>query len=286
MTLTSILDNLGFEAVEISLPYQEKTPQGVSLKGVLQQGSLKVMRTKSPWRAGKTFRPSGITYSYCRRLKVAQLAGLVEIYDEPKKPKEQLRLDIGSAIHDIIQNRFWDIGILKGSFKCIKCGKIYHDQVSPTICPSGMASHTRECLSYKEVIYKNAEYQISGRSDGIIVVPPEELMDIKSIQNRLPSMTERQFCFEDLETKGPKFDHVVQLMLYEWMSEIHMGHLMYVSMNSPTIKTFAIPFDYKVIEPYLVEIKNLIAAAELLKAGKRPEMPITCGRADCPCEQF
>lgn len=288
MSLSAILSTFDGEKAVVaneSGGYTEKTKEGISVKGVLQRGTLKMLRERPPWRAGQTFRPSGITYSYCRRLKVAQLAGKIEIFDEPKRPKEQLTLDMGKAIHDIIQGRFWDIGILKGSYKCIKCDKIYHDLVSPTHCPVGGPTHTKKFLKYKEVIYKQPEYQVSGRCDGILMIEGEEhLMDIKSIQNRLPKSNERQFCFEDLEENGPKSDHIVQLTLYMWMSGIHNGHLLYVSKNNHMIKTYHIPYDYSVIDPYLKEIEHLLTLAQSVKAGNRVELPPCCGREKCPCE--
>lgn len=288
MSLSAILDTFSDEkAVVISEDgkYVEKSKEGVSLKGVLQRGRLKLAKDRAPYRVGLTFRPSSITWNYCRRLKVAQLAGKVDLYDTAKKPSEQLTMDIGSAIHELIQNYFWDVGILKGSFKCLKCEKIYHDLVSPTHCPKGGPTHTKKRMVYKEIIMRNNEYLVSGRCDGILVIDDEEhLMDIKSIKNRTVKSSDREFCFEDLED-GPKPDHVVQLMLYMWISGIHHGHLLYVGKNNSQIRTFYIPYDYSVIKPYIDEITYIRDLAKSLQNGEKPELPVPCGRADCLCHE-
>lgn len=266
--------------------YVEKDLFGVSLKGVLQRGRLKLSRERVQWKRGVGFRPSDLTYPFCERLKVAQLAGLVDIYDERTTPRQQLVFDMGHAIHDIIQGYFWDIGLLKGSYKCLKCDKIYDDILAPTCCPSGKVTHEKKHLKYKEVRMRSEEYKINGRCDGILVIDGEEhLMDVKSIANRTPKSPEQTFCFEDLETKGPKHDHIVQLNLYMWISGIHRGHLLYVAKNNHQIKTFAIPYDYSILKPYLDNIKRLLDLAMDLQAHKRVELPEVCSRANCPCEQ-
>lgn len=267
--------------------YVEKDSGGVSLKGVLQRGRLKLIRERKAWPQGLTFRPSSITYSYCRRLKVAQLAGLIKIYDDKPTPKLQLVFDMGHGIHDIVQRYFWEIGILKGSFYCIKCDKVYNDLVSPKACPSGIASHDRKSLSYREINLAAPECLIKGRTDGILDIEGEEhIMDIKSIANRTIKTPIQQFCFEDLEERGPKEEHVVQLTLYMYMSGVHRGHLVYVAKNDHKIKTFAIPYNYEIIKPYLSEIKDLIEKAEKLKQMEKVVLPAPCGKESCPCADF
>lgn len=288
MSLSDILKTFGDEHVIVKEEgkYVEKDKYGVSLKGVLQRGRLKLRKTVRPRPQGVSFRPSGITYHYCRRLKIGQLGGFISIYDESPTPKTQLVFDMGHAIHDIIQGYFWDIGILRGDFQCIKCDKIYNDLVAPTECPSGKTTHTRKHLVYKEVIAKAPDYLINGRCDGILMIENEEhIFDIKSIANRALKTPDQYFCFEDLED-GPKEAHIIQLTLYMWMLGIERGHLLYVSKNDHQIKTFAIPYDYMVIEPYITEISNLISTSKELAAGNRVDLPNPCGREDCPCDEI
>lgn len=262
----------------------EKDADGISLKGVLQRGRIRLGKERRPYPKGVSFRPSDLTFNYCKRIKIAQLAGLVDLFDPKPTPRQQLVFDVGHAYHDIIQRYFWDIGQLKGTYKCKLCDKFYHDLVSPTQCPEG---HERKWMKYKEVVYRDEQLLINGRADGIIVIEGEDhLLDIKSIANRTVKTPEQQFCFEDLEHSGPKPEHVVQIMLYMYMSGIHKGHLFYVGKNNQQIKTYAIPYDYSVLAPYLQDIRSLIRKAAALKQGHQVELPEPCSRKDCTCEDF
>src|SRR4051812_26470934 len=264
--------------------YVEKDKDGLSLKGVLQRGRLRLRKEKKLARHGLGFRPSGITYHFCRRLKVGQLAGLLDIWDESPRPALQFAFDVGHAYHNIIQGYFWDIGVLRGDFYCIKCDKVYKDLLSPARCPE-RKKNSRSVLAYREVQATHDEYKIRGRCDGILELDGEyHIMDIKSIMNRQSTTPQQSFCFEDLEVHGPKEDHIIQLTLYMWILNITKGHLLYAAKNDHKIKTYAIPYDYDIIAPYLEDIKSLLQTAKRLSEGERVQLPEPCGRADCPCE--
>lgn len=290
MSLNKLLQTFKEEKViveELDGKFVEKDTAGISLKGVLQRGRLKMGREKVSPRMGLSFSPSMLTYKYCRRLKIAQLAGLVELYYDKVTPSVQTKFDMGHLFHDLVQGWFWDIGILKGSYKCFKCEKIYHDLISPEQCPSGIKSHTRKSLKFKEVIMKEPTHLLSGRCDGILMIDGEEhLFDIKSIQNRTLTTNERQFCFEDLELQGPKLEHIVQLTLYMFMSAIHKGHLLYISKNIGQIKTYAIPYSIDIIVPYLDEIAELMIKADLLNQGTKVSLPKPCDDEKCQCHKI
>lgn len=265
--------------------FTEKDKEGISLKGVLQRGRLRIQREKKASPQGTLFRPSTITFNYCRRIKLVQLAGLVTLYDEVPTPKLQTVFDIGNAVHEIIQGYFWDIEILRGTFYCSKCEKTWEDK-SPSHCPTNKA-HVRRFLKYKEVALGSETLPIKGRADGILEIEGElHLVDIKSISNRSQGMSEMQFCFEDLADSGPKPEHVVQLHFYMWMSGIKRGHLLYYSKNKGEIKTFAIPYNEEILKPYLDEISELVEKAEKLKRMEPVELPPPCGSDKCPCDTF
>lgn len=286
MSLGKLLDTFRDEKIVVKedKKYVEKDSGGVSLKGVLQRGRIKLGKDKKLRPRGLNFTPSTITYGYCRRAKIGQLAGLFTIWQDKFPPSQQTTFDLGHAIHDIFQGYFWDIGQLRGDFECLKCDKIYKDLLSPKVCPSGIESHKRKHLRYREVIAKNSHFLISGRCDGIIDIDGElHILDIKSIQNRTMSMSEMAFCFEDLDRNGPKADHIVQLTFYMWILEIHRGHLLYVGKNDGKIKSFAIPFNEALLTPYLQEIEWLQEQALKLKYGKIEELPPPCGDDKCSC---
>lgn len=265
-----------------------KRKDEVSLAGVLQRQRLRLGRTKSRRPASVSFSPSILTYNLCERAKIAQLAGLITLWSDVPTPKLQLKFDLGHAIHEVFQNYYWDCGMLEGDFRCIKCEKTFYAR-SPRECPF-RKSHERRHLEFREVVLKNEEYRISGRCDGYVWVEikkdveEKHLQDIKSISNRLPGMPEQAFCFEDLDERGPKEDHIVQLMLYMWISEVHKGHLLYFGKATEQIKSFYVEFDYEVIRPYLEQIKRVIDQAEALKRGEKVQLPPPCSKKDCPCE--
>lgn len=289
MSLTSLLNSFVEEhevVIEEAKP-KIKKKEGISLKGVLQRGRLKHIKERKPSRQGVTFSPSTLTWSFCRRLKVGQMAGLTDIYYDKPRPSDEIRMDLGNHIHEMFQDYFWDIKILKGTYKCLKCDKLYHDLISPESCPSGIASHKKSHMKYKEVIMASDKLPIRGRCDGILIIDGEEhIVDIKSIQNRTPKTNDRQFTFEDLETQGPKEAHKVQLMLYMWMSGIKRGHLLYFGINNCQQKTFEVKYDEDLIKPYLDEVEALFALAQNLKQGKRVELPAPCGRESCRCDEI
>lgn len=286
MTLTNLLKTFNEEKVVVKEDdkYVEKDLEGVSLKGVLQRGRIKLTKERHSQLQTVSFSPSTITYSYCRRAKIGQMAGAISLYYDKPAPRLQLTFDLGHAIHDVVQGYFWDLGMLKGSYQCLKCDKIYHDLVAPTSCPSGKKTHERKHMRYKEVKATNEEYMINGRCDGILVIDGEEhIVDVKSISNRTPKNSDKQWCFEDLAHRGPKPDHVVQLTLYMWMLGIERGHLLYVAKNEPQIRSFAIPYDHSIIAPFLEEIASLISVANSLRKGEKVSLPSPCGDEKCPC---
>lgn len=286
MSLSFLLKSFGDEDPK---PKRAPTPAGeISLAGVLQRQRLRLGRAKKPRPQSLTFSPSSITYNLCHRAKIAQMAGLTTLYSEVPTPKLQLRFDMGHAVHDVFQNYFWSCNMLEGYFRCIKCEKDFWAR-SPEKCPF-RKTHERRHLKFREIPLVEQDYLISGRADGIVWLEvgkdkeEKHLMDIKSIQNRLPTHPPTSLCFEDLDQAGPKEDHVIQLMIYMWISGIHKGHLLYVSLQTLQQKSFYIEYDRDRIAPILSEIQDITIAAEKLKNGELKELPAPCAKKDCPCE--
>lgn len=292
MSISSLLKTLSEDAeVEITsdFKYTEKNKDNFSLKGFLQRKRAKLLREGPDIKQGVTFSPSTVTFNYCRRMKVAQMAGKVDLYYEKSPPSKQTTFDMGNMIHDLIGEYFWSTGTLRGDYYCAKCDKIYYDELSPMACPSGIASHKKRHLQYREIKVEEAEHRLKGRVDAVLEIEEDQtyIVDYKSIANRTLKTPDMQFCFEDLDANGPKPEHVVQLNLYMFMSGIHEGQLLYFAKNDGKIKTFHIPYNKKVIDPYLKEIKYLINLSEKFKNGelKKDELPAVCSRKDCKCEE-
>lgn len=290
MSLTDLLKTYQDETELIVTPeleFIEKSKGGFSLKGFLSRQRSKLIKAQPVSRQGVSFSPSTVTWNYCRRIKVVQLAGKTDLYYEKAPPSRQTNFDLGNIIHDLVQRWFWDIGVLRGAFKCSVCKELFKDLLAPKRCPKCDASS--KYMKYKEVFVENKRYKLRGRMDGILEIDDKyaPIVDIKSIAAKTPKSSGMQFCFEDLEN-GPKHEHVVQLNLYMFMSDRKEGHLLYFCKNDGRIKTFCIPYDKKLIEPYLKEIDHLIKLSEKYKKGKLKinELPAPCGRKDCPCESF
>lgn len=277
-----------------SFPKEEKDEAGKlvgpSLKGVLQRERIRLTKEKKkkPKTIPKTFNPSLITFGYCKRLKVAQLADVVTLYRDVPAPKQQLMFDIGHKLHDIVQGYFWDIGILEGNFYCYKCYKEWWD-TSPKIHKE-CGTKSRKLLRYNEVVLKDQEHLMSGRADGILHLPVEKeterhLVDIKTIANQPSYSGPNQFFFEHLKDEGAKQAHIIQLNLYMWMSKIHKGHLLYLAKQSHQLESFYFEYTPGLIQPYLDDIKEVMELARKVK-GEEIELPEMCDNDKCDCRKL
>lgn len=290
MSLNQILHTFDDEKeiVKVANKYVEKGKDVIDLRGVLQRKRLKRAKESTAIKRGVSFAPHAATYPFCRRLKIGQLAGFVNIYYDKPTPRTQTGFDLGTQLHDLVQSYFWEVGMLKGTFECLKCDKLYHDQVSPITCPSGKVTHIKKHLRYREVKAQNEEFSLYGRSDGILVMEKdEELLEIKSLPAKpFKNPNNFQFYFDDLEEQGPRENHIIQLTLYMLMLKIYKGHLFYISKNDGQIKTYAIEYDQERIQPFLNEIGYLKEQAALLKQGEKIDLPPCCDSDTCPCHSI
>lgn len=296
MGLDFLLRTFSEEDLKLRPQPRAKKPKSDApdLKGMLQRERLRWKKRQTPFPASTNFSPSSLTYSLCERAKVAQIAGFHTIYHEAAAPKLQLTFDMGNAIHEIMQNYFWEAGVLEGEFRCTKCEKSFW-AVSPKECPN-VKSHSKRHLKFKEISLLKPEYQLKGRSDGIILFGDERhYMDIKSIANSSANPHEKQLTFEKLDEEGPRESHIVQLMLYMFMQQqnpdypelnITKAHLLYVGKNSHQTKSYYIEYDETVIQPYLDQIQRVLDWAKEVKNGTRTDLPEPCSKADCKCEDL
>lgn len=286
--ITLGLSKLFADDVEVPIQPTKRTFTGEDdLKKVLQSYRLKLSRETPPPRKGVSFAPHAISFPFCRRAKIGQLAGLIDLYYDNLTPRVQTGMDIGSALHDMVQTYFWNVGLLKGSFECLKCDKTYDDIISPTSCPSGKVTHKRKHLRFREVTLRNDTYKIYGRSDGLLNLRDGvEPLEIKSLYVKpQKNSNEFQFYFDDLETKGPKEAHVLQLMLYMFMLEATVGNLLYICKNDGRIKTYKIEYDESLIALFLEQCLYLQEQAQKLKAGEHIDLPPCCSSETCPCHK-
>lgn len=287
MSLTQILKTFDDEKEIVKVApnkYKEVDKGEPCLKGILQRARLKKTKEKAHIPRGVSFAPHAATFPFCKRAKVGQLAGFIQLYYEKQTPATQTGMDIGTSLHNQVQDYFWDVGLLKGTFECLKCDKKYDNVVSPNTCPSGKKTHTRKHLIFREVIASNPTYLLYGRSDGLLVIEGEPVLEIKSLPVRpAKNANDFQFYFDYLDERGPKEDHIIQLQLYLFMLDKDAGHLFYICKNDGRIKTFYIRRDNSIIESFLNEITYLNELAVKLKAGEKVLLPECCGNDKCSC---
>lgn len=88
----------------------------------------------------------------------------------------------GNDIHSKWQNWLWEMGMLRGRFRCHAC-KTDFPATSPKSCP--LCKAARGCLTYAEVPLRSEEYLIGGHADGDIVDDECDelcpLLEVKSI---------------------------------------------------------------------------------------------------------
>ena len=135
--------------------------------------------------------------------------------------KTHLTFQMGHLIHDLWQTLFADMGILYGTWKCVRCDYKVSEITNTPACPN---CTTNAKFSYAEVPVISKEYRISGKADGIIVPRDSEplLIEIKS-------MSKGTFLFEDRDAwyasgqnyevawknfNSPFATHVLQAQLY------------------------------------------------------------------------
>lgn len=117
-----------------------------------------------------------IKADWCHRYAFYLLMG-----GEAKKEKPNLRLqnifDEGHVIHEKWQNRFHEMGVLWGKFKCAYCKEITFG-LSPNECETCGA----DCLAYDEVSLRDESLRIAGHTDGWIKgLGNDCLIEIKSV---------------------------------------------------------------------------------------------------------
>lgn len=112
--------------------------------------------------------------------------------DEPKEEISYVLeniFDEGHFVHGKYQGRLWDLGILRGWFKCLYCAHRWHD-TSPQVCP--LCEAPRGCLEYKEVSLRSDDYFITGHADGDLALDDEEtdpLLEVKGLPLDTPIPT-------------------------------------------------------------------------------------------------
>jgi CRISPR/Cas system-associated exonuclease Cas4 (RecB family) len=198
----------------------------------------------------------------------------------------------GNDIHSKWQTRFWEMGVLRGEWKCNACGEIW-EGTSPQSCPACEAE--KSCISYREVPMRSDRYLLSGHADGDInddvVDELCPLIEIKSIgigtlRFDAPQLLARyarktkeddgsERTVVDLEAlwrdiKRPFPSHVKQGMLYLHMSGRREMVFIYECKWNQQVKEFRVRYQEAVVADLLDAALDVKYAIETGKPPRRP----------------
>lgn len=178
-----------------------------------------------------------------------------------------------------------------------------HDGQTLLIFENGNSFHTRmenlfkemDILIAPELSLKSPEIYVSGRSDAIIkninefepsgevvkLVDPDNkvvyegdpnavmIVELKSIKGK---------NFDELPIKAPKPDHMRQLQLYFYQTDLKYGYVYYESKDNQRTKAYYVERDEGIIQGVIDEIMETV---DYVKRKELPERPFVA--TDIPC---
>lgn len=204
----------------------------------------KLMLEKDDERAKDCFHPSELSTNDCIRSMVYNWIKAPITNPGTIQPRVKRIFDVGHHKGFIIQQYFWDMGILEGMWECVKCDHKWWD-VSPKHCENCNAKlFIWDNLKYLEVPIENKKWNIIGHSDGIIILDGKRvLIELKSIKNRDKTTPEESVTFDELNQA--KIEHVYQTNMYadaldENGMEIERMIIIYFAKNNQMLKEFPI----------------------------------------------
>ena len=244
----------------------------------------KLLLDKEDEREKGCFHPSEISTNNCIRSLVYNWLKAPVTNANTIQPRVKRIFDVGHHKGYILQQYFWDMGILEGNYECIEC-KHHWWAVSPKECVNCKAKlFIWHNLHYLEVSVHNKKWNIKGKSDGIIIQEGKRvLLEFKSIKNRDFTSPENSVAFEDLQ--AAKIEHVHQTNLYmdaldEEGLEIERAIIIYFAKNNQLLKEFPIRKMDMMLEP---SYNKILAVNHALENNYLPERQGTM-KSDKVCQ--
>lgn len=241
----------------------------------------KSLLEKEDYREKGCFHPSELSTNNCIRSMVYNWIQAPMTNQDTIQPRVKRIFDVGHHKGYILQQYFWDMGILEGNYECIECKHKWWD-TSPKQCKNcNTKLFIWDNLKYNEVPVHNKKWNIKGHSDGIVIQNGRRvLLEFKSIKNRDYSTPESAVCFEDLQSA--KLEHVQQTNLYmdaldEAGLDIERGIVIYFGKNNQMLKEFPIRKMDMMLQPsynkilavnHAIENKYLPDRAGTMKSDK------------------
>jgi len=279
-------------------------PTGTLLLGAVQAHMIKEA-AKPSTRRQDVIHPSEMAKTdWCPRSTYYRIKACREADDAYLKAPEYVGVqllnifDEGHAIHDKWQRRFWEMGLLWGSYNCLKCNMVYPFQDVKRRCPNEMCQGSMETMTYHEVPLRAEQYLISGSADGAIP-SKKALIEIKSVgvgtarieapdifkANSEGQKIDLQGLWKDIKEPFPS--HVRQGQLY-----LRLCHIMgldydrivfiYESKFNQGAKEFVVKFDPVFCDDMLHSCLEINGALEY-----GLEIPLCPTGTSCKdCEQY
>ena len=205
---------------------------------------------------------------------------------EPKLEKPGLRLqnifDEGHYIHAKWQNRFKEMGVLFGEWKCLSCSKIT-EGTSPNECEHCGGTF----LDYAEVTLVDKDLRIEGHTDGWIHGIGEDcLIEIKSIgagtlRYEAPDLlmdADGDLTKAWKNIRRPFRSHLLQGQVYLELAKRMFGSkapdeivFIYELKADQDYKEFAVKADYEIVDRVFAGAEKVVTA---VTNGKMPKCNI------------
>jgi hypothetical protein len=222
------------------------------------------------------FHPSYLYYM-CPRCEILKSIVPVNLLPVEKHDlKTKAKFDIGHALHWWYQNKYLGpMRVIKGVWECHKCGGESGTDASPVFMPYTCDNCGSDDLEYRECRILSEEWNIAGKTDGILVSGGEDyILDIKTSDPDL-----------FLKLYKPWPSHIYQVNIYMWLSGIKKGVVLYVDKSSNDVcpaKEFILESDSKVI----VDVKGKITSYNLgMKSRTLPDC-LCSSRRDVTCSSI
>lgn len=144
------------------------------------------------------------------------------------------RLDVGHALHEMVQRHLAGMGILKGFWRCDQGHETTEISCRPPKCASCGSEHIR----YREIrVGHEVEpgFRIVGRTDGVVCWKGEDMgLEVKSVDPK-------RFAFLGAPDAYPVFqlNLYMKLLRDTYFQDLRKGIILYVSW--PSAETILLP---------------------------------------------
>lgn len=226
----------------------------------------KLMLERDDEREKDCFHSSELTTNGCTRSMVYNWIKAPITNPGTIQPRIKRVFDVGHHKGFILQQYFWDMGILEGMWECVSCDATWW-ATSPKTCPNcNKKLYIWHNLQYLEVPIWNRTWNIKGKSDGIIWQNGRRvLLEFKSIKNRDKATPAESITFDELNQA--KEEHVQQANLYmdacdEMGLNIERGIIIYFAKNNQNLKEFPIRKMDMMLDPSYDKINKVNHALE------------------------